>query len=100
MGERNRLEYVPLNKCEITWSRISTSVCKAALISCLLAYPLSLRAQWMGRQTGCYAPEIIANPNRPTVANPADITQYGVLEVESGWDRTSLGAGARLSDHG
>ena len=26
-------------------------------------------------------------PNRPTVANPADITQYGVLELEYGWDR-------------
>jgi len=29
---------------------------------------------------------IVANPNRPTVANPADITQYGVLEVEYGYD--------------
>ena len=65
-----------------------------------------LCAQWMGRQTGCYAPTIeanpnrplVANPNRPTVANPADITQYGVLELEYGWDRTSLGSGARLSD--
>lgn len=49
----------------------------------------------MGRQTGCYAPSIAANPNRPTVANPADITQFGVLELEYGWDRFSLGAGAR-----
>jgi len=24
--------------------------------------------------------------NRPTVANPADITQYGVLEVEYGYN--------------
>jgi hypothetical protein len=39
-----------------------------------------------------------ANPNRPTVANPADITQYGVLEIEYGWDRTSFGAGERLGD--
>src|SRR6202162_336677 len=54
--------------------------------------------QWMGKQTGCYADSITANPNRPTVANPADITQYGVLEIEYGWDRTSLGAGARLDD--
>ncbi|HWZ98300.1 MAG TPA: transporter [Candidatus Dormibacteraeota bacterium] len=30
--------------------------------------------------------DIEANPNRPTVANPADITQYGVLEVEYGYD--------------
>jgi hypothetical protein len=28
--------------------------------------------------------EIVANPNRPTVSNPADITQYGVLEMEYG----------------
>ena len=41
----------------------------------------------MGKQTGCYADSITANPNRPTVANPADITQYGVLEIEYGWDR-------------
>jgi len=48
--------------------------------------------QWMGNQTGCYEDSIAANPidarpNRPTVANPADITQYGVLELEYGWDR-------------
>src|SRR5690348_4365987 len=41
----------------------------------------------MGKQTGCYSSSIAANPNRPTVANPADITQYGVLEVEYGWNR-------------
>jgi hypothetical protein len=45
-------------------------------------------AQWMGKQTGCYADSIVANANRPTVANPADITQYGVLEIEYGWDRS------------
>ncbi len=52
----------------------------------------SAAGQWMGKQTGCYAQSVGANPiaahpNRPTVANPADITQYGVLEVEYGWDR-------------
>jgi len=46
----------------------------------------------MGKQTGCYAHSVTANPiaahpNRPTVANPADIAQYGVLELEYGWDR-------------
>jgi hypothetical protein len=41
----------------------------------------------MGKQTDCYADSIAANPNRPTVASPADTTQYGVLEVEYGWDR-------------
>src|SRR5438552_3333207 len=30
----------------------------------------------MGKQTGCYADSIAANPNRPTVANPADVTQF------------------------
>jgi hypothetical protein len=44
-------------------------------------------AQWLQKQTGCYADSITANPNRPTVANPADITQYGVLELEYGWDQ-------------
>ena len=41
----------------------------------------------MGKQTGCYADSMAANPNRPTVSNPAHVTQYGVLELEYGWDR-------------
>lgn len=45
-------------------------------------------AQRIGKQTDCYAGSIIANPNRPTVASPADISQYGVLELEYGGDRT------------
>ena len=37
---------------------------------------------------------IVANPNRPTVADPADITQFGVLEVEYGFDHViDRGAG-------
>lgn len=59
-----------------------------------------LRAQLPGRQTGCYSPSIVANPNRPTVANPADITQYGVLELEYGWDRAWPGEGVRQYDFG
>ena len=51
-----------------------------------LAASSLVMAQWMGKQTGCYPDAIVANPNRPTVANPADITQYGVLELEYGWD--------------
>lgn len=58
----------------------------AAGIICFAANTPAL-GQWMGKQTGCYADSIVANPNRPTVANPADITQYGVLELEYGWDR-------------
>src|SRR5207253_9840744 len=56
------------------------------LAACLAASHLAV-GQLMGKQTGCYADSIAANPNRPTVANPADITQYGVLELEYGWDR-------------
>ena len=33
------------------------------------------------------ADEITATPNRPGVANPADVTQRGVLEIEYGWER-------------
>jgi hypothetical protein len=56
------------------------------LVACLAASHSAV-GQWMGKQTGCYAYPIAANPNRPTVANPADITQYGVLELEYGWDQ-------------
>lgn len=58
-----------------------------AILTVYLASSYPVAAQWMGKQTGCYASSIVANPNRPTVANPADVTQYGVLELEYGWDR-------------
>jgi hypothetical protein len=38
---------------------------------------------------------IVANPNRPTVADPADITQYGVLEVEYGFNHVMGPLGGR-----
>jgi hypothetical protein len=66
-------------RCFLRWTVIT-------LVLCLTANDLAF-AQWMGKQTGCYADSIVANPNRPTVANPADITQYGVLELEYGWDQ-------------
>ena len=61
------------------------------LLACLAVGEMAV-GQWIGKQTGCYADAIAADviaahPNRPTVANPADITQYGVLELEYGWDR-------------
>jgi Putative MetA-pathway of phenol degradation len=56
------------------------------LLACLVANKSAV-GQWMRKQTGCYADSIAANPNRPTVSNPAHITQYGVLELEYGWDR-------------
>ncbi len=59
-----------------------------------------LRAQLGGPERGCYARSIKANPNRPTVANPAEITQFGVLEIEYGWDRTWPGGGAHQTDFG
>ena len=71
----------------------------AILFVCLMAR-LPARAQWMGKQTGCYADAITANPNRPTVANPADITQYGVLELEYGWDRVWPEAGVHETSLG
>jgi len=58
----------------------------ATLVACLATRNLA-SGQWVGKQTGCYADSIAANPNRPTVSNPAHVTQYGVLELEYGWDR-------------
>ncbi len=57
-------------------------------------------AQWIGKQTGCYEDAIKANPNRPTVANPADITQYGVLELEYGADHLWLEDSSRSTSAG
>jgi hypothetical protein len=68
-------------------------------IVCLLASPVA-SGQWMGKQTGCHSDSIAANPNRPTVANPADITQYGVLELEYGWDRLWPAEGVRQTSVG
>lgn len=64
-------------------------LCRFALVTLLfcLAATDSAVSQWMGKQTGCYADSLVANPNRPTVSNPAHVTQYGVLELEYGWDR-------------
>jgi len=59
----------------------------ALVLLVCLAESKSAVGQWMGKQTGCYADSLVANPNRPTVSNPAHVTQYGVLELEYGWDR-------------
>ena len=69
------------------------------LAVCLAASHLAV-GQLMGKQTGCYADSIAANPNRPTVANPADITQFGVLELEYGWDRLWPGGGVQQTSVG
>jgi len=75
------------------WQRI-------AFLAVCIAADTPAWAQWIGKQTGCYADSIVANPNRPTVANPADITQYGVLELEYGWDRTWPAAGIHQTSLG
>ncbi len=43
---------------------------------------------------------IIANPSRPTVADPADITELGVLELEYGWERDWFPGGVRGDNFG
>lgn len=75
------------------------------ILAVCLTGSTSALGQWMGKQTGCYATSVSANPiaahpNRPTVANPADITQYGVLELEYGWDRLWPGAGIQQTSAG
>ncbi len=55
-----------------------------------------LRAQCPRPENGA----IVANPNRPTVADPADITQYGVLELEYGFDHANTSARERENDLG
>jgi len=70
------------------------------VLSVCLVLSSSALAQWIGKQTGCYADTIVASPNRPTVSNPAHLTQYGVLEVEYGWDRMWPQAGTQQTDWG
>lgn len=71
----------------------------AILLACV-ALSSSALAQWMGKQTGCYADSIAANPNRPTVSNPAHVTQYGMLELEYGVDRFWPQEGIRQTSSG
>ena len=72
----------------------------ALLLLACLADTKSAVGQWMGKQTGCYADSFAANPNRPTVSNPAHVTQYGVLELEYGWDRLWPKEGLRQTSVG
>lgn len=65
-----------------------------------LATAVPSAGQWIGKQTGCYADAVQADPNRPTVANPADVTQYGVLELEYGMDQLWLEDSSRSNSAG
>ncbi len=67
-----------------------------AAASLALFLPLNLSGQ-CGKPPGG---PISANPNRPTVADPADITQYGVLEMEYGWERVWRARATRESNFG
>lgn len=68
---------------------------RLGILVCCLLLSGSAFCQWMGQQTGCYSDSIVANPNRPTVSNPAHVTQFGVLELEYGLDRAWPEQGVR-----
>ena len=63
----------------LTLYRLSTILLLATALSCLCAP--AVYADCPPAVPGI----IVANPNRPTVANPADITQFGVVELEYGF---------------
>ena len=88
--KRSRFSFPPAKISRVTVITIlgCLAVCDSAL------------GQWIGKQTGCYADSIAANPNRPTVSNPAHVTQYGVLELEYGWDRSWPEEGIRQTSVG
>jgi hypothetical protein len=77
-----------------------TVLMMCAILAALFLAAFPAHAQWIGRQTGCYVEKIQNNPNRPTVANPADITQYGVLELEYGFDHGWPSVGQSFTDAG
>ena len=81
-------------RATVFWKCPYLSTQLAVLVCCLLLSDAAV-GQWMGRQTGCYSDSIVANPNRPTVSNPAHVTQFGVLELEYGLDRTWPEEGVR-----
>jgi len=71
------------------------SFARMAFWAVALAGPATLSvAQECPKPGGGEAP-IVSNPNRPTVSNPADLTQRGVAEIEYGWGRAWPGAGSR-----
>ncbi len=72
-------------------------ILRSAAAACLL---LSLVANLRGQCKNSSGGSIVANPNRPTVADPAEITQYGVLELEYGWEHAWHGQGGRENNFG
>ena len=84
------------------FSRLLARLSRCALLPFVLCLALTKSgvAQWMGKQTDCYKDTIAANPNRPTVSNPAHVTQYGVLELEYGLDHQWPQEGVRQTSSG
>ena len=82
--------------------RLLARLSRCALLPFVLCLALTKSgvAQWMGKQTDCYKDTIAANPNRPTVSNPAHVTQYGVLELEYGLDHQWPQEGVRQTSSG
>lgn len=81
--------------CPKTMRKAQTKRIGAILIAAIvlgLLYVAPARAQC---PTAPENGEIKANPNRPTVADPADITEYGVLELEYGYDHANAAGGSR-----
>jgi Putative MetA-pathway of phenol degradation len=76
-------------------ARIITLAGLAAVAACL-CLPANLQGQCASAPHG----GIRANPNRPTVADPADISELGVLELEYGWSHAWQGGGLRSNDFG
>jgi hypothetical protein len=62
----------------------------AAFVVCILYSPVWTAAACRNQPEGG---QIVANPNRPTISDPADITQVGIVEMEYGYTRTTVGGG-------
>jgi hypothetical protein len=71
-----------------------------AVLSFGLFLTLSLSAEesTTERESPCRSTLVGSVPSRPTVSNGADTTQCGVVEMEYGFERQWLGAGASHSD--
>ena len=79
---------------------MKASVANRGLILCLALSGASTAADCPRPGMTLADRAISANPNRPTISDPADITECGVVEVEYGWSRGWSGAGNRSDLYG
>src|SRR5689334_21451363 len=64
------------------WNTVGTAIRIALGVVALgVLFPVAVAAQCPSAPLS----GIAANPNRPTIADPADIGQFGVLELEYGY---------------